>query len=202
MISRRPLAIEDPRVTMVLCKDFLDLDPVASALAGVDAVCFCLGISASQARDRAEYYRITHDMALTAGRTTRAASPDATFHFISGSGTSRRSWMSWARVKAETEDDLSGLGLGGCMHYRPAMILPAAEPDRLTFFQRAGSSVAQPFAFLPDFAVDATAIGEAMILTTLDRQREGTLENRDIRAAASRYRSLRSSRVAAETAPT
>ena len=190
-ITRRPLAIGDPRVTEVLCKDFLDLDPVASALAEVDAVCFCLGISASQAKDRADYYRITHDMALAAGRATRKASPEATFHFISGSGTSRRSWMNWARVKAETEDDLSALGLGGCIHYRPAMILLAAEPDRPTFLQRVGSAVSQPFAFLPDFAVDNTAIGEAMIRSTLDGQREGTLDNRGIREAASSYRSLR-----------
>ena len=187
-ITRRPLATDDPRITEVLCKDFLDLDPVASALAGVEAVCFCLGISASQAKDRNDYYRITHDMALAAGRATRTASPDAIFHFISGSGTSHRAWMNWARVKAETEDDLSALGLGGCIHYRPAMILPAAEPNRLSFVQRAGSAVAQPLAFLPDFAVDNTAIGEAMIGTTLDRQSEGTLENRDIRKAASRYR--------------
>ena len=189
VITRRPLALNDPRVTEDVRKDFLDLDPVASALAGVDAVCFCLGISASQAKDRADYYRITHDMALAAGRATCAASPTATFHFISGSGTSRRSWMNWARVKAKTEDDLSALGLGGCFHYRPAMILPAAQPDRLTLVQRIGRAVAQPFASLPNVAVDNTAIGEAMIHSTRERRREGTLENRDTREAASRYRS-------------
>ncbi len=187
-VTRRALPASHPRLSEVHCKDFLNLDAIASALTGVDAVCFCLGISASQAKDKTDYYRITHDMALAAGRATRVASPDATFHFISGSGTSRRALMNWARVKAETEDDLSALGLGGCIHYRPAMILPAVEPDRMAFFQRAGSALIRPLAFLPDVAVDNTAIGEAMIRNTLDRRREGTLENREIRRIASRHR--------------
>lgn len=200
-ITRRPLSIEDPRLSEVHCDDFLDLATVASALTGVDAVCFCLGISASQAKDRDDYYRVTHDMAIAAGRATREASPDAIFHFISGSGTTRRSWMNWARVKAETEDDLNALGLGGCLHYRPAMILPEAEPETLTFFQRVGSAIARPFAFLPDVSVDNTAIGEAMIRTTIDRQRDGTLENRDIREMASSLRAARERSAAKKQEP-
>ena len=190
-VTRRPLQISDPGLKEVRCDDFLDLEPIATALSGLDAVCFCLGISASRARSRAEYRRITHDFALAAARTTLGASPGAIFHFISGSGTSARSWMSWARVKAETERDLGRLGLGGCVHYRPAMILPEVPPERLAWVQQLGSSLARPLRFLPDLAIDNTAIGEAMLQATLERCSEGVLENRDIRALADRYNAAR-----------
>ena len=148
-ITRRGLPRAEPRLLEVRCSDFLDEASLAGSLEEIDAVCFCLGISASQAPSRAEYRRITYEIALAAGRATRASSPDAIFHFISGSGTSPRSFMNWARVKAETEHALSGLGLGGCVHWRPAMILPEAEPESLAWGQRLGAALARPFASLP-----------------------------------------------------
>jgi uncharacterized protein YbjT (DUF2867 family) len=190
-VTRRSLPASHPRLEEVRCRDFLNLDPIAESLAGLDAVCFCLGISASQARSRAEYRRITHDFALEAGRATLAASPGAVFHFISGSGTSTRSLMNWARVKAETERDLSRLGLGGCVHWRPAMILAKAKPDRLSPLQQFGGFVTRPLRVLPNLAVDNTAIGEAMLQATLESRLDGVIQNREIRALADRYRATR-----------
>ncbi len=190
-VTRRTLPLSSPGLTEVRCEDFLDLSAIASSLEGLDAVCFCLGISASQAKSRAEYRTITHDFALAAALTTRERSPDAIFHFISGSGTSESSWMNWARVKAETERDLAGVGLGGCVCWRPAMILPEAPPESLAWFQQLGSALARPLRFAPDFSVDNTAIGEATIQATLEGRRDGVIENREIRALAQQYRSSR-----------
>lgn len=190
-VTRRPLASAEPGLNEVRCEDFLDLKAIEPALSGLDALCFCLGISASQAKSREEYRRITHDFALSAARATLAASPRALFHFISGSGTSSRSLMNWARVKAETEQDLSGLGLEGCVHWRPAMILPEAPPERLAWAQQLGSVLARPLRFLPDLSVANTAIGEAMLQATVEGRREGVIENREIRALAERYRAAR-----------
>ena len=190
-VTRRPLAASDPRLQEVRCQDFLALEPIAASLAGLDAVCFCLGISASQAGSREEYRRITHDFALAAGRVVQSASPEATFHFISGSGTSPRSWMNWARVKAETERDLGRLGLGGCVYWRPAMILPEAPPDRLTRAQQLGGQLVRPLRFLPGLSVANTEIGEAMLQVSLENRREGVMENAKIRALAARYRAAR-----------
>lgn len=81
-VTRRPLAASDPRLQELRCDDFLELEPIAASLAGLDAVCFCLGISASQASSRDEYRRITHGFAFAAGRAVRSASPEAIFHFI------------------------------------------------------------------------------------------------------------------------
>lgn len=190
-VARRPMAIADPRLVEVPCDDFLDLDEIAGSLSGLDAVCFCLGISASQAESREEYRRITHDFAFAAGRAVLGASPQAHFHFVSGSGTSARSLMNWARVKAETERDLSALGLRGCVHWRPAMILPDVEPDRYAPMQRLAATLARPFQFLPRLAIANTAIGEAMLEATFEDRRDGVIENREMRALADRYRATR-----------
>jgi uncharacterized protein YbjT (DUF2867 family) len=189
-VTRRPLGIADPRLDELRCEDFLDLAPIASGLTGLDAACFCLGISASQV-GADEYRRITHDFALAAGRAVAEASPDAVFHFVSGSGAGERSLMRWARVKAETERALQGLGLGGAVAWRPAMVLAAAEPDRLTAVQRLGGALAAPFRGLHGLSVDNTAIGEAMLQATLEGRRDGVLENRAIRALADRYQARR-----------
>ena len=187
-VTRRALPVSAPKLHEIPCDHFLDVEALAKALGGLDAVCFCLGISASQAESRDAYYRITHDLALAAAEGTRAASPGAVFHFVSGSGTSERSWMHWARVKAETERDLSALGLGGCVHWRPAMIVPEAPPDRLSWAQQLGAAAVRPLAFLPDLSIANTALGAAMLEATLAGRREGVIENREIRALAARHR--------------
>jgi len=183
-VTRRPLPVGAPGLREVHCEDFLDLEPISEALTGVDAVCFALGISASQAKSQEQYRRITHDFALAAGHATLAASPAATFHFVSGSGANARSMMHWARVKAETERDLACLGLGGCISWRPAMILPEAPPDRMAWALKIASTLARPLGGLHDFSVANTAIGDAMLQATLEGRREGVIANREIRSLA------------------
>jgi uncharacterized protein YbjT (DUF2867 family) len=187
-ITRRPLPYSLPRLTEVACTDFLELTPVAESLSGVDAVCFCLGISASQVKSEQEYRRITHDFALAAGEATLAASPSAVFHFVSGSGVSEKSRMMWARVKAETERDLSRLGLAGCVHWRPAMILAEVPVAGLRRIQRMALTVVRPLRFLERFTVGNKCLGEAMLQTTLDGRRAGTIEHAEIRSLAESYR--------------
>ncbi len=186
-VTRRSLPFSEERLREVRCDDFLGLRPIAHALGGLDAVCFCLGISASQAKSAADYRRITHDFAVAAGKATRDASPAAVFHFVSGSGTGDDSWMRWARVKAEAERDLAALGLGGCVAWRPAMIVPEVEPASLQWFQRLGSTLSRPLQFLPDLSVSNQAIGQAMLQATLEGRRDGVIENREIRALADRH---------------
>ena len=49
---------------------------------------------------------------------------DTSFVYLSGAGTKRNARMMWARVKAEAEDRLSGLGLSRHVNVRPGGILP------------------------------------------------------------------------------
>jgi uncharacterized protein YbjT (DUF2867 family) len=188
-ITRRSPAITSPKLSIVQCDDFATLDAIGEALAGIDALCFCLGISVAQVSGEDEYRVITHDYALAAARALKEASPDATFHFLSGSGTKASSRMMWARVKGETELELIQLGLGGIVCWRPAMILADRPPRGLPWSYRAAYPLMRLLRFVPSLSVRNEELGQAMLQATLDGRREGTVENREIRAEAKRYRS-------------
>ena len=192
-IIRRPLEVGDPRLHVAICEDFAGLEPVADALEGVDAVFFALGISAGRVDGEEQYRRITHDYALAAGRAVRERSPAAVFHFISGAGTNASSRMMWARVKGETEIALGELGLGGLVCWRPAMILADKLPKRLSRGYRLAHLLFRGLAWASSLTVHNVALGQAMLQATFEGLREGTLTNREIRAAAARYRSAATS---------
>jgi uncharacterized protein YbjT (DUF2867 family) len=186
-VTRRNLGITHEKLREVLCNDFERLDEIGEALTGADALCFCLGISASQVSGEAEYRVITHDYAVAAALALKAASPEATFHFVSGSGTNAKSRMMWARVKGETEQELQQLGLGGIVCWRPGMILADQPPRGLPWSYRAAYPVMRLLSFIPSLSIGAEELGQAMLEATLAGRSEGTLENREIREEAKRY---------------
>ena len=189
-ITRRPLARKNVKLREVMCEDFSTLDGIGDALVGVDVCCFCLGIAVSQVDGEAAYRLITHDFAMAAARALEAESPNATFHFLSGSGTNPTSRMMWARVKGETELELQQIGLGGLVCWRPAMILADRPPRGLPVSYRAAYPVMRLLRFVPALSIRAEELGQAMLQSTLDGRRHGTLENREIRAEAKRYASM------------
>ena len=71
------------------------------------------------------YTRITYDVTMAAARAVLAASPDATFIYVSGAGTdtSESGRAMWARVKGHTENDLLSMSPKAYM-FRPGIILP------------------------------------------------------------------------------
>src|SRR4030095_12851567 len=109
-VVRRPLDVTHAKLERVVHTDYADYTAIASAFAGIDACFWCLGKSSTQVKSEAEYRRLTYDFALAGARALRAASPSATFHFISGKSTALDSRYMWARVKAETERDLIAAG--------------------------------------------------------------------------------------------
>ena len=100
-VTRRPLPAAHPKVRNILCTDFADLTPITDAFEAVDACLFCLGTSVRNVAGEVEYRAIHVQYALAAARAMLARSPAATFVYLSGAGTNRRSRMMWGRVKAE-----------------------------------------------------------------------------------------------------
>ncbi len=180
-ITRRPLAIPDGKLRVFVHSDYLDYGAVAEAFAGVDACFFCLGISVSQVSGEPEYRRITHDFALAAARALQAASPAASFQFLSGQGAALDSRMMWARVKAETERDL--IALAGAVCWRPGFIdgEPSASGPRIYQLLRPLSRVLKPFHSL---YISGEEIGRAMIRATEVGLRGRIIENAEIRRIA------------------
>jgi uncharacterized protein YbjT (DUF2867 family) len=184
VIARRPLAGGDSKLRTFVHADFLRYDAVGEAFADIDACYYALGISVRQAPTEADYRRTTYDFAIAAAHAMRRGSPAATFHFVSGGGTSTDSRAMWARVKGETERDLAGIAATVC--WRPAFIDGRGETGPRLY--RAMRPIARLFRGFRSLYIASDDIGRAMIEATLAGIRSGVYENADIRRLAEAYR--------------
>lgn len=184
VITRRPVGLTHQKLKTFLHDDFLNYASVRPAFAGIDACFFCLGISVMQVSGEMEYRRITHDFAMAAARELKNISPKAVFHYVSGRGTSLDSRMMWARVKAQTEQDLIALTLSA--GWRPAFIdgKPSAGTPHLFKVLRPVLKLLKPIRSL---YVDGHDLGRAMIQATVENIQGRVIENTEIRRMAARY---------------
>lgn len=180
-LVRRPLTVSHQKLRAVIHSDFSDYSTVPDVFVGVDACFYCLGISVRQVTGEAEYRRITFDYAVAAARALRAQNPHAAFHFISGAGTGLKSRFMWARVKAETEQEVLRIADAAC--WRPAAIdgVPSSSEPRLYKTLRPIYALMKPFRGL---YVAGDDVGRAMLYATRRRWRRRIIENREIRDLA------------------
>lgn len=184
-ITRRPLDFSHTKLRVFTHANFLDFSATREAFAGMDTCLFCLGISATQVSGEAEYRKITHDFAIAAAREFGRQRLGGAFHFISGKSTKIDSRMMWARVKGETERDLIALCEATC--WRPGAI--DGETSRSTaLIVKLIHPLYRLLAPFPDLYVTGEDIGRAMLQATKEGIRGRTIENREIREIAARYR--------------
>jgi hypothetical protein len=177
-IVRRPVGLEHDKLRTFQHDDFLALGPVAEAFAGLDAVLFCVGVSATQVPDEVGYRRVTQAMALASARMMKARSPNAAFHYLSGMGANRRSRLMWARVKAEAERDVTALV--GAVCWRPALI-HGEDSTSAPWFVRAARPLGMLLRPFTSLSVEGEELGLAMLRATEAGMRSHVLENRAIR---------------------
>lgn len=182
-IVRRPLGIAQDKLRVFVHGDYLDFTPVEEAFMNVDACLYCLGISATQVSGEKEYRAITHDLALAAAHALKAHSPGAAFHFVSGQGTRLDSRMMWARVKAETERDLSEVVDTVC--WRPAFI-DGETSQSAPWLLQATRPFFRLFSPFRSLYVSGKDLGRAMVQGAAEDLRGQVIENREIRARADR----------------
>jgi len=180
-IVRRPLSLAHDKLRVFVHGDFLDYTAVEEVFESVDACLYCLGISVSQVSGEEEYRRITHDFAMAAARTLQRRSPNAVFHFVSGQGARPDSRMMWARVKAETERDLSALFDVVC--WRPGFIDGADSANAPRIYQ-ALRPLFRLLSPIRSLYVTGEDIGRAMIRATRENLRGRIIENPEIRRLA------------------
>jgi len=181
-IVRRPLMNTSPKLRTFVHKDFLNYATVEDAFRSADACMFCLGISATQVSQE-EYRTITYSYTLAAANMFKLQSPGAAFHYISGQGTKPGSRMFWARVKAQTEQDLIDLVEADC--WRPAFIdaKPSPSLPKLYAMIQPLGRLFKPF---PNLYVHGHDLGRAMLQATAEKLRRRIIENAEIRQIAAR----------------
>lgn len=122
-VGRGLLGIRHPKLKEILHGDMSDFHALEDQLYGFDACFFCLGVS-SAGMSEAAYSRITYGFATAAGSTLARLNPEIVLTYVSGSGTdsTERGRVMWARVKGKTENALLRLPVKAAYMFRPGII--------------------------------------------------------------------------------
>lgn len=137
VVTRRPLDIDDPRLT-TLISDFSDLASLGAALAADDIYC-CLGTTLRRAGSKAAFADVDERMVVDLAQATRAAGAQQ-FLVVSAIGANEHSLAFYSRVKGRMEKAVSALGFAAVHIFQPSLLLGERSEHR------AGEAIAQKLA--------------------------------------------------------
>jgi len=197
VVNRKPGGIVHPKLTEVIHKDFMDLSLIEEQLRGYNACYFCAGVS-SVGKKNDEYRKIIYDLTLNFAKTllrinsktnsSRAQSRDDTsdmvFCYVSGSGTdsSEKGRLAWARIKGKTENDLLKLPFKDAYMFRPGYIEPLKGQKHSYKFYKFFSPIYPVLEKLfPKYVGTIEELGNSMINVSLNGYNKKVLECEDIR---------------------
>lgn len=184
-VNRQSCNVNNPKLKEIILKDLFELSGLTAEMTGYNTCLFCLGISSAGMKEK-DYYKITYDLTLNAAKTLLEINKDMTFCYISGTGTdsSEKGKIMWARVKGKTENALLALPFKNAYMFRPAFIQPTKGIRSRTRSYNILYAVFKPFYFIlkhsDSFVTNTETFGKAMILTVLNGYQKNILENRDI----------------------
>jgi len=187
VIGRRSCNVKDPKLKEIIHKDFYNFNNIEEHLKGYNACFFCLGVSSIGMKEN-DYRRVTYDLTMIAAKTLPSLNNDMTFCYVSGSGTdtSEKGRLMWARVKGKTENDLLKLPFKNAYMFRPGFIKPLkGQKNAYTASYAIGIFYPALKLFLPKYICTMRDLGAAMINVSLYGYSKKILENKDIEKAAS-----------------
>ncbi|MDB4869166.1 MAG: hypothetical protein JWL97_170 [Gemmatimonadales bacterium] len=185
-IVRKPTGRMHEKLTELVQPDLATLASLELQLTGFDACFFCVGVSAL-GMSEAEYTRLTYDLTLGVARTLLRTSPDLTFVYVSGTGTdsSEKGRMMWARVKGRTENALLSMPFRAAYMFRPGAIMPLHGIRSSTRWYNLAYAVIGPIYPLlrriaPTMITTTEQLGRAMIAVARNGYSTHVLETADI----------------------
>lgn len=180
-VSRKNNGITHPKLKEYLVSSFVELSEADPNLQGYDACFFCAGISSVGLKE-AEYKRITYDTTLAFAKAL-IPSPQLSFIYVSGSGTdsSEKGRLAWARIKGKTENDLMQLPFKQVFGFRPAALIATAGQIHLPKLYSYASWLIPIIKFIaPNYISTLAQLGKAMIHASQNGYAKKILEVKDI----------------------
>ena len=178
----------DLRGTDLRGTDLRGTDLRGTDLRGYDACFFCLGV-ASTGMSEAAYTRLTFTLTTTVAARLAELNPQMTLTYVSGSGTdsTERGRMMWARVKGKTENTLLRMPFRAAYMFRPGFIVPMDGIESKTRSYRIFYNVLAPVMPLlhrlfPKAVLTTRELGQAMLIVVRSGAPKHVLETSDIRA--------------------
>jgi uncharacterized protein YbjT (DUF2867 family) len=195
-VGRTATGQTNPKLHELVHRDFLDYSAVEDQLQGFDACFFCLGVS-SLGMSEADYTHVTYDFTVAAATTLARLNPAMTFVYVTGTGTdsSERGRVMWARVKGRTENALRQLPFKAVFLFRPGVIQPLHGVQSKTVWIQRTYTLTSPLLSLartlfPHTILSTQRIGQAMLAVASDGGDKAVLETRDIEEAARRKEAM------------
>jgi uncharacterized protein YbjT (DUF2867 family) len=189
-VGRTATTVQHPKLREVVHNDLWHYESLEAKLSGFDACFFCLGVTSSGMTEEA-YERVTYGITMAAAEVLSRLNPKMTFIYVSGSGTdsSERGRLMWARVKGKTENALLRLPFKAAHMFRPGIIEPLHGAKSRTplynLFYTLGKPLLPLIRFVfPDQIVTTQEVGRAMLAVARHGSPKQILEIKDIRAAA------------------
>jgi hypothetical protein len=182
VIGRRSCNIRNEKLTELIHHDFFNYSAIEKHLQGYNACFFCLGVSSVGMNER-DYTRITHDLTLEAATTLSRLNREMTFCYVSGTGTdsTERGRLMWARVKGKTENDLKKLPFKSVYLFRPGLMKPVEGQKNLKSLYKFAGTLYSISKFLsPRNVCKLEDVGLAMINAAESGYNKPILENTDI----------------------
>jgi uncharacterized protein YbjT (DUF2867 family) len=189
-IGRTATGQQNPKLREIVHPDLWNYTTIESNLRNFDACFFCLGIGSAGMAER-DYERITYGITIAAAETLVRLNPKMVFIYVSGTGTdsSEKGRMMWARVKGKTENALLRLPFAAAYMLRPGFIEPANGEISRTRLYRISYAVARPLfplirLLFGNQILSTQQIARAMLNLVTRPYPKHILEIPDIRAAA------------------
>jgi len=185
-IGRNATAQQHEKLRGIVHNDLSDLSAIEGKLSGYDACFFCLGVSAVGMTEEA-YRRVTYDLTISVARTLARLNPAMTFIYVSGSGTdsTERGRLMWARVKGKTENALLQMPFKAVYMFRPGYIQPLHGFRTKTKWYGAVYAMVGPLypiwkVLFPKYVTTTECLGRAMLKVAKRGAPKSVLENQDI----------------------
>jgi uncharacterized protein YbjT (DUF2867 family) len=189
-VGRSATGAQHAKLREVVHNDLSHYAAIEPTLSGFDACFFCLGASSSGMTEE-NYERVTYGITMAAAEILCRLNPGMTFIYVSGSGTdsSERGRMMWARVKGKTENALLRLPFKAAYMFRPGIIQPLHGAKSRTPLYNVFYTIGKPLLPLlrlafPDQILTTEQVGRAMLAVARRGFPKQILETKDIRSAA------------------
>jgi uncharacterized protein YbjT (DUF2867 family) len=124
--SRRPIALSHRKLSVEL----MDFSRMPVDHEHFDRVFCCLGTTIGKAGSRKAFKRVDHDYPLALARYAKSAGAGM-FLMVSALGANAGSRVFYNRVKGETENAISEVGLPGTIFFRPSLLLGPRRENRI-----------------------------------------------------------------------
>ncbi len=186
VINRRSCNVQHPKLKEIIHNNFYDLKDIETRLSGYNACFFCLGTT-SVGKSEGDYTKTTFDITKTFADTLVKLNPGMTFCYVSGSGTdsSEKGKVMWARIKGKTENYILNLGFKDAYMFRPGLILPTKGLKNTLLLYKIFAPLFPLVKLLfPQFVCTLKEVGIAMINTVTKGYDKKVIEVKDIRTLA------------------